>query len=147
MYQNLTVISMIFGMHNIKIIKWSVGLMIFIIIIKLLYMLFPLHVKIYIFYIQRANALVTTDSGPRHIATAMDVPVVSLFGPIDPRWTETYHPKSTNFFRALPCSPCGGRDCPLGHHRCMRDLSVDDVHQALQRLMEDRTYHRIGVAA
>ena len=97
--------------------------------------------------IQRASAMVTADSGPRHIATALDVPVVSLFGPIDPRWTETYHPRSINLFRSLACAPCGQRHCSLSHHRCMRDLSVDDVYQSLQRLIEDKNYRRIGVAA
>ena len=47
--------------------------------------------------IRRAQLMVTTDSGPRHIATAFDVPVVALFGPIDPRWSETLSPLRDQF--------------------------------------------------
>ena len=96
--------------------------------------------------IQKASAMVTTDSGPRHIATALDIPVVSLFGPIDPRWTETYHPKSINLFRSMNCSPCGRRHCSLGHHRCMRDLSVGEVHQAVQKLIGNKSFQRLSIA-
>ena len=97
--------------------------------------------------IQKADAMVTTDSGPRHIATAMNVPVVSLFGPIDPRWTETYHPKSINHFRHLSCSPCGKRHCPVEHHRCMRDLSVDEIYRSVLRLVEEKVPQPVKVAA
>jgi heptosyltransferase II len=81
----------------------------------------------------RSELLVTTDSGPRHIATALDVPVVGLFGATDPRWTETYHPQAITLYNQLECSPCAKQHCPLGHHRCMRDLSVDQVFTAVQR--------------
>ena len=83
----------------------------------------------------RSKMLVTTDSGPRHIATALDVPVVALFGATDPRWTETYHPQAVTLYNQLECSPCAKQHCPLGHHRCMRDLSVDQVFSAVQGLM------------
>jgi heptosyltransferase-2 len=81
----------------------------------------------------RSELLVTTDSGPRHLGTALNVPVVALFGATDPRWTETYHPQAITLYNQLPCSPCAKQHCPLGHHRCMRDLSVDSVLAAVQR--------------
>lgn len=81
----------------------------------------------------RSQLLVTTDSGPRHIATALDLPVVALYGSIDPRWSETYHPRATTLFNKLDCGPCGKKNCPLGHHRCMRDISVDQVYAAVAR--------------
>jgi heptosyltransferase-2 len=81
----------------------------------------------------RSELLVTTDSGPRHIGTALNVPVVALFGATDPRWTETYHPRALTLYKQLPCSPCAKQHCPLGHHRCMRELSVDNVLAAVQR--------------
>jgi heptosyltransferase-2 len=81
----------------------------------------------------RSELLVTTDSGPRHLGTALDVPVVALFGATDPRWTETYHPRATTLYNQLPCSPCAKQHCPLVHHRCMRELSVDSVFTAVQR--------------
>jgi heptosyltransferase-2 len=81
----------------------------------------------------RSELLVTTDSGPRHLGTALDVPVVALFGATDPGWTETYHPQAITLYNQLPCSPCAKQHCPLGHHRCMRELSVDSVFAAVQR--------------
>jgi len=81
----------------------------------------------------RSELLVTTDSGPRHLGTALNVPVVALFGATDPRWTETYHPQAITLYNQLPCSPCAKQHCPLGHHRCMRELSVDSVFAAVQR--------------
>jgi heptosyltransferase-2 len=81
----------------------------------------------------RSELLVTTDSGPRHLGTALNVPVVGLFGATDPRWTETYHPRAITLYNQLACSPCAKQHCPLGHHRCMRELSVERVFAAVQQ--------------
>lgn len=91
--------------------------------------------------LSRSRLLVTTDSGPRHIATALNVPVVALFGATDPAWTETYHPQAITLFNKLDCGPCVQKHCPLGHHRCMRELSVDSVFSAVQRQFEQQTRH------
>jgi lipopolysaccharide heptosyltransferase II len=77
--------------------------------------------------IRRSRLLVTTDSGPRHVASALGTPTVVLFGPIDPRWSRNYQRESIELSVPLDCAPCGRRVCPLGHHRCMRDLTVDQV--------------------
>ena len=86
--------------------------------------------------IRRSHLMVTTDSGPRHIAAAFGVPAVSLFGPTDPKWSINYHPAELRLQQHLPCSPCGKRVCPLGHHRCMRELSVDNVFNAVRRSLD-----------
>ena len=85
--------------------------------------------------IRRARMLVTTDSGPRYLAIAFDRPVVTLFGPTDPRLTETHYDRETCLSLALECQPCMARTCPLGHHRCMRDLSVETVCGAVARFL------------
>ncbi|MBY0456833.1 MAG: lipopolysaccharide heptosyltransferase II [Gemmataceae bacterium] len=85
--------------------------------------------------IRRADLLVTTDSGPRHFAAAFERPVVSLFGPTHIEWTETYFSKETCLQKKLPCGPCQQRVCPLGHHRCMRELSPTEVFDAVERLL------------
>lgn len=74
-----------------------------------------------------ASLMVTTDSGPRHFAAAFDVPVVSIFGPTHIHVTETYFDKEIRLQKAVPCGPCQKRVCPLGHHRCMKELGVDQV--------------------
>lgn len=83
--------------------------------------------------IRRSQLMVTTDSGPRHIASAFDVPVVTLFGPIDYRWTDTRHPLATNLQHHVDCRPCGKSACPLQHHRCMNEHTVDRVYEAVQQ--------------
>ena len=81
--------------------------------------------------IRRSQLLVTTDSGPRYIGIAFGRPVVTLFGPTDPRLTELPYQRETSLSLALECQPCMERICPLKHHRCMRDLSVDRVYAAV----------------
>ncbi|MGY8768997.1 MAG: lipopolysaccharide heptosyltransferase II [Pirellulales bacterium] len=81
--------------------------------------------------IQRASVLVTTDSGPRHFASAFQVPTVTMFGPTDPRWADNYNAAETVIFNKLDCGPCAKRSCPLKTHQCMKELGVDQVHTAV----------------
>lgn len=79
--------------------------------------------------ISHLAAVITNDSGPLHLATALAVPSVSIFGPTDPG--RTVIPGASHVLRhEMACAPCYQRDCPLGHHRCMSDVSVDEVHDA-----------------
>ena len=86
--------------------------------------------------IRRARMLVTTDSGPRFLAIAFDKPVVTLFGPTDPAATATGHERESCLALSLDCQPCMERTCPLVHHRCMRELSVDRVYAAVAEHLE-----------
>ena len=81
--------------------------------------------------IRAAELLVTTDSGPRHFAQPFDVPVVTLFGPTHQAWSETENPNAVHLQIKVDCGPCQRRECPLKHHRCMRDLSIDWVFDAI----------------
>jgi heptosyltransferase-2 len=85
--------------------------------------------------IRRSRMLVTTDSGPRHLAAALGTPTVVLFGPIDPGFSRNGQRESIELRVPLECSPCGRRRCPLGHHHCMRLLTVDQVLAAIARLL------------
>ncbi len=85
--------------------------------------------------VRRSDLLVTTDSGPRHFAAAFDRPVVSLFGPTHIEWTQTYYAKEISLQKKLPCGPCQQRMCPLGHHRCMRELTPAEVFAAAEQLL------------
>lgn len=88
--------------------------------------------------VRRAAAMVTTDSGPRHFAAAFGVPVVTLFGPTHIGLSENYHAQAIHLQRELDCVPCQKRTCPLSHHRCMRDLSIDEVYRAVKQLLPSR---------
>lgn len=87
--------------------------------------------------IRRSGLMVSTDSGPRHVAAAFGLPVVTLFGPMLPVWSENPTQKAVNLMLDLECIGCHKRVCPLGHHRCMRDLSVDTVFAAVRQLLKD----------
>lgn len=86
--------------------------------------------------IRHADLLITTDSGPRHFAAPFGVPVVSLFGPTHVAWSETYYERSLHLQVDIECGPCQKRVCPLLHHRCMRDLTVDWVFKASAQMLE-----------
>ena len=79
--------------------------------------------------IARAALVVTGDTGPRHIAAAFQRPTVALFGSTDPRWSSNGNPHETALQLQLDCQPCAKRTCPLQHHRCMRELTVEQVFQ------------------
>jgi heptosyltransferase-2 len=86
--------------------------------------------------IARAAVLVTNDSAPLHLATAVGTSIVAVFGPTVPRFG--FGPRGPRDVvvehSSLPCRPCsahGPRVCPLGHHRCMRELSVASVLAAV----------------
>ena len=90
--------------------------------------------------IRRAAVLITNDSAPLHLATAVGTPVLVMFGPTVPEFG--FGPRRTGDIvlghDELPCRPCskhGPPACPLGHHRCMRDLSVTEVAAALGRII------------
>jgi heptosyltransferase-2 len=87
---------------------------------------------------RRARMLVTTDSGPRFLAIAFAKPVVTLFGPTSPAATATGYELESCLSLALECQPCMQHACPLVHHRCMRDLTVDRVYAAVTRYLDAR---------
>ncbi|MEN6407797.1 MAG: lipopolysaccharide heptosyltransferase II [Thermoguttaceae bacterium] len=87
----------------------------------------------------RCRLMVSTDSGPRHMAAAFGLPLVTLFGPMLPIWSENPTQRAINLTLDLDCIGCHKRICPLGHHRCMQDLSVETVFAAVTRLMEETT--------
>ena len=90
--------------------------------------------------IRRARILVTNDSAPLHLATAMGTPVLALFGPTVPEFG--FGPRGTGDVTLghgeLSCRPCsrhGPQVCPLGHHRCLRDLTVEAVSKAMATMV------------
>ncbi len=85
--------------------------------------------------LRRARLMVSTDSGPRHIAAAFGVPVITLYGPLEPIWSWNPTQKALDLWvEHLDCLGCGRPQCPLGHHACMKELSVDRVYEALAQM-------------
>ena len=78
--------------------------------------------------IRRSRLMVSTDSGPRHVAAAVGCAVITVYGPMLPVWGENPTVDAIDLVSEdLDCIGCGRRVCPYGHHRCMRDLSVERV--------------------
>lgn len=91
--------------------------------------------------IARSRMLVSTDSGPRFFGIAFGKPVVSLFGPTDPGVTRTHYAGEQPLSLSLDCQFCWKRECPLGHHRCMTELSVDRVYNAVAAQLDRGARH------
>jgi heptosyltransferase-2 len=90
--------------------------------------------------IGRAQAIVTNDSAPQHLASAMGTPTLTIFGPTVPEFG--FGPLAARHATAghdgLPCRPChrhGPQRCPLGHWRCMRELTPDLVSTVLTEVL------------
>jgi heptosyltransferase-2 len=84
--------------------------------------------------VRRCDLMVTNDTGPRHIAAAMDVPVVTVFGPTHPEWTEIYYPRERQVAVKVFCGPCQKKTCPLDH-RCMTQVTPGMVWEASMGLL------------
>ncbi len=94
----------------------------------------------------RASAVVTNDSGPGHVASAVGTPVVAIFGPTVPAFGYTPYGTANRIVEldGLDCRPCdrhGPQVCPLGHHRCMKDIEPAIVMRALSDVLRERGSH------
>ena len=79
--------------------------------------------------VKRCAILLTNDTGPMHIASAFQVPVVAIFGPTDWRTTSPFGNAHAIVRQPVDCAPCLLRECPIDH-RCMTRVSVEQVYEA-----------------
>jgi heptosyltransferase-2 len=79
-----------------------------------------------------SSAAVSNDSGLMHAAAAVDTPVIGLFGPTSYQETKPLGEHTVVLSKDLDCAPCFERTCPLEHHDCMKQLSVDEVFEVLK---------------
>jgi lipopolysaccharide heptosyltransferase II len=87
--------------------------------------------------IAELGALVGADSGPAHVAAAVGVPAVTLFGPTDPRLTAPLGPGQQALWHQPACGPCFLRECPIDH-RCLRAIEVLEVEAAVVTALAGR---------
>ena len=84
--------------------------------------------------VRRCDLMVTNDTGPRHVAAALGVPVVTVFGPTFPEWTDIYYPAERQVSVPVFCGPCQLKVCPLDH-RCMTGVTPAMVWDASLQLL------------
>jgi len=86
---------------------------------------------------RRCDLMITNDTGPRHIAAALNVPVATIFGPTHPEWTEINFLKERKVAVKVFCGPCQKKTCPLDH-RCMTRVTPQMVFETALQLLPDR---------
>jgi heptosyltransferase I len=91
--------------------------------------------------IRRATICVTNDSGPMHLAVALDRPVVSVFGPTDPIWIGPYGRADAVVQAKLACSPCYLRELSSCRHAhaCMQNVSARAVIERVENILRKQT--------
>ncbi len=85
--------------------------------------------------IVEAAVFVTNDTGPMHMANALRVPIVAVFGPTEPKATAPFHPPAWVLKKDAPCWPCLYRKCPFDH-RCMTAITPDEAFAACAEALE-----------
>ena len=88
--------------------------------------------------VKRSSLVITNDTGARHIAAAMGVPVVSIFGPTDSAWTEIDYEDERQVMVSVECGPCQLKKCPLDH-RCMKLIEAGMVFDEAAQLLASRS--------
>jgi ADP-heptose:LPS heptosyltransferase len=92
--------------------------------------------------LKRADLLLSSDSGPAHIAAALGTAQATIFGPTDPAVYAPFSPRAVVLRHELPCSPCyrasATAECRFGHVNCMRQLLPGEVYEACLRLLQKR---------
>ena len=81
-----------------------------------------------------SKAVVSNDSGLMHIAAALQIPQVAIFGSSDPAHTPPLSDRAKIIWLNMSCSPCHKRVCPLGHLRCLKDILPEQVLATLNTL-------------
>ncbi len=81
------------------------------------------------------SLFITNDSGPMHVAAAYQVPTVAIFGPTKHKETSQWKNEKSKIVRHdMDCAPCMKRECPLGHHECMKNITASEVIEAVKTL-------------
>jgi heptosyltransferase-2 len=81
-----------------------------------------------------SSIFISNDSGPMHLANALKIPVIALFGPTEPLRTGPYQDPYVLFHKGAPCWPCSYRECPFDH-RCMMSITAQEVFEACQKFL------------
>ncbi len=79
-----------------------------------------------------ADGFIGNDSGAMHLAGALGIPTVAIFGSTNPARTGPMGARSKVIYRGIECSPCLERTCRFGHYRCLTEIGVEEVAAAAE---------------
>ena len=85
--------------------------------------------------LKRCDLLISGDSGPMHLATAVGTPCVALFGSTDPKVTGPFDEYSEAIYKNLSCSPCGNHPTCNGRYDCLREITPEEVVLTARRVL------------
>ena len=85
--------------------------------------------------VEQATLLLTNDTGPRHVAVALDRPSITLMGSTDPRHTAHRLERQRVLTEDVACRPCGQKVCAIGDHRCLERLAPERAVEAAGELL------------
>lgn len=87
--------------------------------------------------LSRAAAVVSNDTGPRHISAALSIPTLVLLGPMDDQYTRYQSPCTYVFSKDVTCKPCNKKRCDK-NHECLTSIMPNEVFQKLEEILEAR---------
>jgi len=82
-----------------------------------------------------ATLSVSNDSGLMHVAAAVGINIIAIYGSTTPAYTPPLTSKACILYENLSCSPCFQRECPLGHTLCLKNIEVEQVLQAVGKML------------
>ena len=86
---------------------------------------------------EMADLVITNDTGPRHIAIALNRKIITLFGPNDPLWTDTGYENEIKLLGTAPCVPCQKPVCRKDTLICMESITTESVCNAAKKLLKN----------
>ena len=81
-----------------------------------------------------ADIVISNDSGLMHIAAALQIPLIAIYGPTSPNFTPPLSDNSQIVQIEVECGPCFQRTCPEQHHKCMKEISGETVLSLVDRV-------------
>jgi heptosyltransferase-2 len=85
--------------------------------------------------LERCKLLITNDTEPMHVAAAVGTPSVALFGSTSPTWTRPFGRGHEVIYKAVECSPCYQKTCPIGYI-CLNQITVDEVLRTARKKLK-----------
>ena len=87
-----------------------------------------------------ADTVISNDSGLMHIAAALQIPLIAIYGPTSPNFTPPLSDNSQAVQIEVDCGPCFQRTCPEQHHKCMKEISGKSVLTLIQKKISSQSY-------